>query len=93
MALEHKHNLVALLDSQGSKVVCTLIGRTLNILKGKTSFNVLIVNMKHCQLVGIGVGNLINNIKTKVKGIGIFKVDTLKLAFLVLARFYELLAD
>ena len=93
MPLEHEHNAVALLNAERSKIVCTLRGCSLDILKGKAALNLILINMKHCKLFRIIVGNLINYIKAEVKGFSIGERNLFKASVFIFFGFNKLFAN
>ena len=52
VSLKHQHNLIALFDTEGLKVIRSLAGGFLNILKGKYTLGLILGNVNHSYLIG-----------------------------------------
>ena len=93
VALQHQHDLVALLDTKRGEVVCILVGHILHILEGETALSLIHIQMQHSQLIGLSASDLVHDIITKVEGFSVLESDGLQAAVLILSGTDELAAD
>ncbi len=91
--LEHQHDPVAPLDSQGGEIVGALVGGVLDILEGEAALLMMLVHIEHGQLIRILAGDLVHDIKTEVEGFMIREADGSEPSLLILLRVNKLLGN
>ena len=93
MPLQNQHDLIALLDSQGLKIVCCLVGGILHIPEGEPMLTLILADVKHGQLFRLFTAQSINNIKGEVELILTLKRNSSQNTLLVFHRFHKFLPN
>ena len=93
VALQHQHDPVAPPDAQGFKIVGTLGGGILDILKGEPALGHIVGDVQHGQLIRIPAGNGVHGVEGEVIGILIVEAQLLQSAPVVLPGLDEMLAQ
>ena len=75
VALQHQHDAIALLDTQGLEVVGALGGGLLHVLEGESPLGVIAGDVEHSQLLGILLGQGVHQIEGKVELVGVLELD------------------
>ena len=93
MPFQHQHHPVAPADPEGGKGVRALVGRILHVLEGEAAFLMVLVHIKHGQLVRILPGNPVHNVKAEVEGLRVREADGGQPALFILFGVDELGGD
>ena len=91
MPLQNEHDAVAATDAERLEVVGALIRGTLHLAEGKAALDHVARDVQHRKLVGIFVGDGVDDVVGEVERFLVLEIDLLQAALRILRRMHKLL--